>query len=217
MLKKRTELRIGDRLREVRETRGMTLRELARIAGVSESLVSQIEHNRVSPSIETLLAIADALELDLEYLFRDFRRTRDVSIVREQDRRRIITGTVRYEQLSVIRERGDEHAIEAFLLTIAPGGEKGSTEYGHPGREMGFILEGRGELKYGTGSHPLNRGDSVTFASDSPHVLRNTGYEDLVAVWVTTPPKMLFGPGATGTPMRSKPERPRTEGTNKEE
>jgi putative glutamine amidotransferase len=51
----------GEKIRSVRERRSLTLREVAEIAGVSESLVSQIERNRVSPAIDTLLALADAL------------------------------------------------------------------------------------------------------------------------------------------------------------
>ncbi|MDR3123762.1 MAG: helix-turn-helix domain-containing protein, partial [Treponema sp.] len=55
----------GGKIRAVRERRSLTLREVAEKAGVSESLVSQIERNRVSPAIDTLLALADALDLDL--------------------------------------------------------------------------------------------------------------------------------------------------------
>ncbi|MDR0598270.1 MAG: helix-turn-helix domain-containing protein, partial [Treponema sp.] len=72
----------GEKIREVRERRSLTLREVAEKAGVSESLVSQIERNRVSPAIDTLLALADALDLDLEYLFSDYRRERSVRIMR---------------------------------------------------------------------------------------------------------------------------------------
>ena len=56
--------KFGEKLRIVRERKGMTLKEVARQAGVSESLISQIERNRVSPSIDTLLQIADVLEID---------------------------------------------------------------------------------------------------------------------------------------------------------
>lgn len=62
--------RVGEKIRLVRERKTLTLRQVAQQAGVSESLISQIERNKVSPAIDTLLSIADALDIDLEYLFR---------------------------------------------------------------------------------------------------------------------------------------------------
>ena len=62
-----------------------------------------------------------------------------------------------------------------------------------PGKEMGFIIEGKGELQYGRDSIEVTEGDSITFSSDSPHILKNTGKGKLTALWIITPPKMLFG------------------------
>ena len=50
------------------------MKEVAEKAGVSESLVSQIERNKISPAIDTLLKIIDVLEIDLEYIFSDYKR-----------------------------------------------------------------------------------------------------------------------------------------------
>ncbi len=69
----------------------------------------------------------------------------------------------------------EEHSIEAFLMEIEPKGEKGSMDFGHPGRELGYVLDGNAELTYGNDTHELRRGDSISFASDVPHVIRNTG------------------------------------------
>jgi transcriptional regulator with XRE-family HTH domain len=174
----------------VRERKGITLKEVAHRACVSESLISQIERNRVSPSIDTLLAIADVLGIDLYYLFSDYRQKRPVDLVRAGQGRRIDCGGARYSELSVMRGEQGEHEIEAFLLEIAPGSEQGSTEYGHRGRELGFILEGEGELHYGADRYDLHGGDCVSFASDIPHLLKNNGRGMLKALWVSTPPKM---------------------------
>ena len=72
----------GEKLRAVRERKGYTLKVVAQAAGVSESLVSQIERNRVSPAIDTLLSLADALEIDLDYIFEEYRRERPVRVIR---------------------------------------------------------------------------------------------------------------------------------------
>jgi transcriptional regulator with XRE-family HTH domain len=182
----------GDKIREVREKRKMTLKDVARKVQVSESLISQIERNRVSPAIDTLLRIADVLEMDLEYLFQDFKRTKAVHLVRSSERNKIMLPGIVYEQLSKTVGADEEHAMEAYCLEIAPGGEKGSREFGHRGAELGLILEGKGELRFGTETYELGPGDSISFAADIPHELRNTGKKALKAVWVTTPPKIFF-------------------------
>lgn len=184
--------KFGEKIRAVRERKGYTLKEVAAKAAVSESLVSQIERNKVSPSVDTLLAVADALEIDYEYLFRDHRQKKRVAIVRADQRQRMVRNTFSLQQLSVLDEIPGEHSIEAFLLEIAPGGEKGDPEYGHAGREFGIVLEGSAQLDYGYETYELNRGDTVSFQSDIPHLFKNSGETVLKAIWVVTPPRKLF-------------------------
>lgn len=179
----------GDKLRAVRERRGETIRAVAERAGVSESLVSQIERNRVMPAVDTLLRLAEVQDIDLEYLFSDFRRRKPVTIVRKADRPRFEKGGVVYEQLSKSVDKDRTHGMEAYYLEVAPGAEKGSSEYGHIGMEMGIVLDGGGELRIGGETHTLAAGDSCSFASDVPHALANTGKKTLKAYWVVTPPK----------------------------
>lgn len=192
MIKKVVKNRFGDKLRAVREKKNITLKQVAYNAQVSESLVSQIERNKVSPSIDTLIAIANVLEIDLEYLFRDYKKDKNITVIRAEKRDSILLNQVKYHQLSVMPNPSDTHAIEAFLLEIEVGGSKGDIEYGHTGNELGVILSGKGELQYGTKTFDLNEGDSVSFPSDIPHTLRNIGSEILKAIWVITPPRMFF-------------------------
>ena len=195
MLKNDTAYRFGDKIRTIRERKGLTMKQVAEKACVSESLISQIERNRVSPSIDTLLTIADILSIDLHYLFSDYQRKRNVDLVRSNEQGRFDFGGVTYSRLSAINRYNEEHGLEAFLLEIGPSREKGSSEYGHPGRELGYILEGTGQLIYGSETYHLCKGDSISFTSDIPHILQNTGSEVLRALWVITPPRMLFSRG----------------------
>lgn len=86
----------------------------------------------------------------------------------------------------------EEHAVEAFLLEVSPGSEKGDLVYGHAGTELGIVLEGEALLVYGTREYHLAKGDSISFSSDNPHILRNTGSRTLKAIWVISPPRKLF-------------------------
>jgi len=180
---------IGDKIREVREKRGITLRALAEEAGVSESLVSQIERAKVSPSLDTLMAIVGALDIDLEWLFRDYRRQKPATVTKKAERRVTRSPGIEYEQVSVMRGGPSEHAVEVRWMTMEAGAKTGDTEYGHVGSETGIILKGRARLSYGARSYDLDEGDAVSFSSDIPHTLANAGKGRLVALWITTPPR----------------------------
>ncbi len=182
----------GDKLRKIREKKKLTLKDVAEKIGVSESLVSQIETNKVSPAIDTLFRIAGVLELDLEYIFSDFKKSKNVNLVKYKERNKILLHDVIYEQLSKTIGGDEEHGIEAYYLEIKVNGEKGSKEYGHKGKELGVIIEGEGEFLIGNQSYKLFKGDSISFDSDLPHILKNTGNIPLKAYWIITPPKMFF-------------------------
>jgi len=184
-----TAYRFGEKIRAVREKKSLTMKDVAEKAGVSESLISQIERNKVSPAIDTLLSIIDVLDIDLEYIFSDFKREHAVNLVRKSERKRIVVKKAVYEKLSHTIESDDAHGIEAYFLSIPKGGEKGSSEYGHPGKELGVIVEGSAEFTIGSKTWELQEGDSISFLADVPHILRNTGEKKLKAFWVVTPPR----------------------------
>jgi transcriptional regulator with XRE-family HTH domain len=179
----------GEKIRSVRERRSMTLREVAEKAGVSESLVSQIERNRVSPAMDTLLALADTLEIDFEYLFTDLKRERPIQIIRKDERPSYRTKPgVLYEHLAQVDEQG---GIEAYMITIEAGAQTGNAEYGHPGWELGIVAAGAMELAAGNRTYTLKPGDSVSFRADTPHILSNPGRKPLRVFWVVSPPKNI--------------------------
>lgn len=179
----------GEKLRAVRERKGYTLKVVAQAAGVSESLVSQIERNRVSPAIDTLLSLADALEIDLDYIFEEFRRERPVRVIRADERRQVSENDARYEEIVRPLEGDGTHAIESYYITLPVGGETKRGSYGHLGREFGIITEGQAELHYETRVYSLDEGDSISFSATAPHVLVNVGKTPLKALWVVTPPQ----------------------------
>ena len=184
--------KFGSKIRKIREKKQITIKKLASQIGVTESLISQIETNKVSPAIDTLLKIIDILEIDLEYIFSEFRKARSVNLVRYNEREKIIRKEVTYEKLSRTGEFEEEHNMEAYYMEIVSKGKSGSSEYGHKGKELGLILEGEGEFKIGNESYQLKTGDSISFSSNVPHLLTNMGEHKLKALWVITPPKKFI-------------------------
>lgn len=184
---KRIPYHFGEKLRSVRERKGYTLKVVATQAGVSESLVSQIERNRVSPAIDTLLALADVLDINLEFLFEEYRRKHPVQVIRKNERRTSNDEAIKYEEVVKPDEADGQNTLEAYTISIPAGEKTHRGSYGHLGREMGLILSGKCELHYEKYVYELNEGDSVTFSAAAPHVIVNTGDKELKAMWVVTP------------------------------
>ena len=177
----------GEKLRQAREHRGYTLKVVAQRAGVSESLVSQIERNHVSPAIDTLLALADVLDINLEYLFEEYRKERPVHIIRGESRASVKEDEVIYEELARPGAPSGENSTESYIIKIPAGSQTHHGSFGHIGREIGLILKGRAKFTYAGTEYFLEEGDSVSFSSGSPHVLENDGDTTMEAVWFVTP------------------------------
>ncbi len=189
---KKIRYRFGEKLRDIREKKGITLKTVATKVDVSESLISQIERNKVSPSIDTLFSIAEALDVDLDYLFSDYQKKNKVIILKEKDRKKIETDGIVYHQLSVLPGATDKHAIESFVMEITKGSIKGHDDFGHTGNEFGYILEGEGKLTYGKEEFTFEAGDSIAFSSEIPHKVECLSNVPLKALWMVNPPKILF-------------------------
>lgn len=184
---KKVPYHFGEKIRQVREHKGYTLKVVAQKAGVSESLVSQIERNHVSPAIDTLLALADVLDINLEFLFEEYRRARPVSIIRANERPTIDEDGVIYEELANPDNQDKNSSIETYILKLPVGSHTHHGSYGHIGREVGIVTKGTVKLTYENQEYILNEGDSVSFSAGVPHFLENAGQEDCQAIWIVTP------------------------------
>jgi transcriptional regulator with XRE-family HTH domain len=186
---------MGERLRAARQARALTLRELAQRLGVSPSMISQIETGRASPSVSTLYAIANELDVSLdELLFNDRRPPPtthdgrqavpmdDTMLQRAEGRKtiRLASGVV-WERLTPLSDPETE-----FLYVTYEVGGASSTEneyQRHPGHEWGYVLEGELEIKIGFEDYTLHAGDSISFDSTIPHRLANVGSVPVHAIW----------------------------------
>jgi transcriptional regulator with XRE-family HTH domain len=184
---------LGARLREAREGKGFTLRGLARYVGVSPSLVSQIERGRVMPSVGTLYAITNQLDLVVDDLFRDAgapraERARHSGDARDPIQRargrntiRLAEG-VRWERLT---PRPDPE-LEFLYVVYEVGAESCDKDslIRHGGKEYAYMLTGRLGLKIGFEEFELGPGDSITFDAQMPHRLWTIGNHAAEAIWV---------------------------------
>jgi transcriptional regulator with XRE-family HTH domain len=184
--------KIGGRLRAERERRGISLRELARRVGVSPSLVSQIELDRVNPSVSTLYALVTELGMTMSDVFGDSRPGERAApqpsstdgLAQRPETRRIINlaSGVRWERLTPHSDRDVE-----FLYVTYPVGAESCPDDAlmtHGGKEYGYVTSGTLGVRVGFDEYELGPGGSIAFDSSSPHRLWTIGDDPVHAVWV---------------------------------
>ena len=178
---------VGERLRELRHAKGMTLTEVAGQADISVGYLSQIERNQSRLPIGVLRRIADVLGVHITYFFQRAAtgrpEERDI-VVRAANRRRMpFTGLGISEELLTPNLKGP---LEMLLSTIEPGAD--SEDYSHDGVEAGFVIAGTLDLWVAGRHFRLNPGDSFSFRSTEVHRCANPGRVKTRVVWVITPP-----------------------------
>jgi transcriptional regulator with XRE-family HTH domain/quercetin dioxygenase-like cupin family protein len=201
---------LGSRLKDIRLKAGLTLRELARKADVSASFISQIENGKSQPSVATLYAFAQLLNVSIDELFNQrgeevarpalvdgwgpngdknpinawhpSEYANRVSVVHPSHRSSLTMAEgVVWERLAAT----PEHAVNFMKITYAPGATStgGGDLVSHESYEYGYVLKGTLEIVVGTETFILNEGESMGFDSMIPHRLRNVGKGEFEGIW----------------------------------
>ncbi|WP_298215540.1 cupin domain-containing protein [Acidocella sp.] len=177
---------IGARLKLVRQIFGLTQRELARRAGVTNGAISLIEQNRVSPSISSLKKILDGVPLSLADFFTlNFAPTDEVFFSGDE-----LTEIAHQPEISMrlVGRRAKGRALGMLREVYQPGADTGDTMLRHEGEECGIVVSGRLTVTVGPQERTLFPGDAYYFRSDIPHRFRNAGTEPCVLISANTPP-----------------------------
>ena len=175
------EPQIGERIRSLRSEHRMSIRELARRAGVSASLISEGERGLVEPSVGVLKRIANVLDVNLTYFF-SRPGSAGETVIREGERRRLreLHG-VTFELAGPDNVR----SLEPIYGRLQPGADVETLQ--HEGEEWGMVLRGRLKVWVGSEVYFLEPGDSIFFASSTPHRVANLSDEVTEYIWVNTP------------------------------
>ena len=201
---------IGPRIRAERARREVTIRALARVVGVSPSLISQIETGKSQPSVSTLYGITSTLGLSLEDLFDASEagepaaapaatdggsfgylrtdRAKGVGPHVSPDERELLTleSGVTWERLGQV----PHHHVDFLLVTYQPGSSSSSVGrlLRHIVTEYAYMISGELVLSLGFYKFMMAPGDSACFESTRPHAYHNHGEVPAVGVWVVIEP-----------------------------
>jgi len=177
------EIRVGEKIKIMREQKGLSLKDVADMTGFSTALLSQMENHLVSPSLGTIIKLARAFGVRVGDFLGET-QGEPFTIVRKDERKKIsrfaskegVKYGYAYESLGF--DKKDRH-MEPFIVTLEPATVKASKTSVHDGEEFIFVLEGEMEVILGNHTDVLYPGDSIYYDSTIPH--RVQCHQDRVA------------------------------------
>ena len=169
---------VGERVKQLREEKGLTIEDVCQRTDLSQATIRQIEEELISPPLGTLIRLARALEMKMGTLISPA-GPRPFTVVRADERKAFSRyaskkgARLGYAYQHLAYDKGDR-SMEPFLLTLEPA-EAEEERSTHEGEEFIFVLEGRVEAHLGEALEILNPGDAVYYDSDLPHLIKCHG------------------------------------------
>lgn len=177
---------IGIRLQAVRKAKGLSQRELAKRVGVTNSTISLIEQNKVSPSVSSLKKVLDGIPISLADFFTlDLGDTGDSPFYPQAEQPDLGNNEIHY---FLVGQHRPNRQMCVLREVMPPGSDTGESMLEHDGEEGGVIVQGRVEVTVGEQACVLGPGEGYYFESRTPHRFRNIGDTDAVIVSANTPP-----------------------------
>jgi transcriptional regulator with XRE-family HTH domain len=174
-------LNLGNKIRNLRKQRAMTLQEVSNLTGLSKPLLSQVENNIAAPPIATLIKISTALGVKISHFFQEQNMENRIVVVKKDERYGVKKLSYhdnepsigyRYESLAYPMV-GKQ--MEPFIAEIEYREENELLFNDHNGEEFLFVISGQVEYRGADQIHLLEKGDSIYFDSSIPHALRGIG------------------------------------------
>ncbi len=174
-------MKIGERIKALRKAKGLSIADVAKQSGISESTVYDIEGHMVSPPLGNLVSLAKVFDISVGDFFGESGDS-PYCIVRSGDRKTVsrfnsMEGTSGgYSYQSLGQQKKNRH-MEPFLVTLSPSESSKVEPNQHIGEEIIFVLEGNIEVTLLDQTEILNPGDSIYYDSTMPHCISCHGKE----------------------------------------
>ena len=175
---------VGATLQKLRLARGLTLEDLSRIAGVSKSMLSQIEREKANPTIAITWRLANALGVAIGELLSSETREAESIRVLEAHETPTLPGSHAGYILRILGPMELAGKYEWYELTLAPGGELASQAHDPGTSEHLTVLHGAMEVEVGAHKRKVKTGGTARYLADQDHVLRNAGKTEAKALLV---------------------------------
>lgn len=174
---------LGDKLREVRNAKQLSLQALSERSTVSAAAIHRIEQGNMMPTITTLAKIAAALNRPVSYFINEQDTGSPVVLTRADERGPLFTSKHGIDLRSLTGPYG-QFVLAGAMATISARADSGPELMTHPGEELIHLLEGRLRVTVAGEQYTLEPGDSLHFRTDRPHSWENPDRRRAMAVWM---------------------------------
>ncbi|WP_367109443.1 cupin domain-containing protein [uncultured Psychrobacter sp.] len=163
---------IGRKINQLRLAKGYSQRKLARLAGLTNTSISAIERNKVSPAVNTLKAVLTVLDSDLNTFFSDDWEDRKAKVVvTPKDLIEISEPSSRVSLKQVYNHTPTKNL--GFLIEVYQPNSSTEEKIVHEGEEIGTVIEGKIVIRVNETTYLLNKGDSYVINTNNPHTFIN--------------------------------------------
>ena len=177
---------IGPKIKKIRLQKGLKLKDVAKETGLSISLISQVENNNTSPSLSTLIKLANYLGTDTGFFLENPEKKKSATVCHKKDRK-FWTSNDKKIFFELLNPSLRSKKMEIVFATVKRF-ETPPEKYTHEGEEFGLVLKGQIQVEVGDESYVLNEGDTIYFKSTLPHAIYGIAPGDSEIIWVTSPP-----------------------------
>jgi transcriptional regulator with XRE-family HTH domain len=161
---------IGNKLKDIRNKRNLSLDEVARLTGVSKAMLGQIERGKSNPTVSTLWKIATGLKISFS-VFIDENQD-DLKVIDQKDISPIIEDNNRMKLYPIFPFDANK-GFEIFTIELEPGCNHISTPHNEGVEEYIIVTEGQIEININSKKFILGKGNSMRFMANSPHSYKN--------------------------------------------
>lgn len=172
---------IGQRIRRLRQSAELTLRELAERADLTPGYISQLERGKVSISIDSLMMILDALNVHIADFFRP---SRERIVFPEEDAVHLEREGV--TEFAALVPGGANRNMEPVRVVLAPGESTSLPPFS--GEQYGYVLRGRLAITYINSTRRASKGQSFYAGGEGEMTIQNPGKNSSAFLWITSPP-----------------------------
>ena len=185
---------VGEKIKSLRETKEISIAELAERTGLAEEQINRIENNVDIPSLAPLIKIARALGVRLGTFLDDQDEMGAVVYHKDEEMKETISFSnnamdtrthMRY--LSLAKSKSDRH-MEPFIVDIEATNDTEYSLSSHEGEEFIYVMEGVIEVSHGKKNHVIKAGDTIYYDSIVPHHVHGyNGHAAKILAVVYTP------------------------------
>jgi transcriptional regulator with XRE-family HTH domain/KaiC/GvpD/RAD55 family RecA-like ATPase len=177
---------LGLRLKDLRTKRGLSQTDLAKLVGVTPSTISQIESNLIYPSLPALLKLAEMLSVEVSSFFQTRNAIKERFIFPANEAVVVKLTDLPGETIAskLLTAVDSDRKVEPYLIEIAPQKTVPLHFLMHKGEEIGYLLEGKLQVKMAEGLHDLRAGDLIYLSSETPTQWKNPGSSVARLLWL---------------------------------